>query len=167
MSPRDSGRTAFYEAERLILRMFDNVGVTRSVRVAGAELTLPIEARFATADAVGEYVERVLALAAVRQRFARARVPVTVRARRGHRAAEYRRGPGLPDAEIAIPESREGRWALRELVVLHEIAHHLDDSESAVHGRDFALTVIDLVGLVLGPEAGLVYRVILSDSDVV
>lgn len=100
---------------------------------------------------------------AVRARFPRAVEPVTVRSRRGHAAAEYR--PAR--AEIAIPDSREGRWALRELVVLHEIAHHLDDGPGPAHGRGFVLVLTELVGTVLGPEAGFVYRVIMADAGVV
>ncbi len=69
-------------------------------------------------------------------------------------------------AEIAIPSAADGRWALRELVVLHELAHHLDGTTGPAHGRGFVLTLIELVGLVLGPEAAFVYRVVLSDSGV-
>ncbi|NED63403.1 TIGR04338 family metallohydrolase, partial [Streptomyces sp. SID10244] len=35
------------------------------------------------------------------------------------------------------------------------------------HGREFAVGLTDLVGLVLGPEAGFVYRVVFGDSGVV
>lgn len=162
MSPRDVGRAKLYEAERLVMRMFATAGTSRVVQIAGTELTLPAEVLFSSADAVADYTGRVLAMPAVRARFPRARTPLTVRARRGYRAAEYRPRIG----EIAIPESREGRWALRELVVLHEIAHHLDDGVGPAHGRGFVLTLTELVGTVLGPEAGFVYRVILSDAGV-
>ncbi|MFZ2241198.1 MAG: TIGR04338 family metallohydrolase, partial [Gordonia amarae] len=57
-------------------------------------------------------------------------------------------------------------WALRELVVLHELAHHLDDSGGPAHGPGFVHTLITLVGLVLGPEAEFVYRVVFTDSGV-
>ncbi|MGC5248053.1 TIGR04338 family metallohydrolase [Gordonia sp. DT219] len=160
MTARDSARSRLYEAERLLLRMFERPGSARTVQIAGTELTLPVEALFSSVDSVRDYVERVLAMPAVRQRFVRAEVPVSVRARRGFRAAEYRRETG----EIAIPQSRDGRWALRELVILHELAHHLDDVAGPAHGRGFVLTLTELVGTVLGPEAGFVYRVVLSDS---
>ncbi|WP_168698410.1 TIGR04338 family metallohydrolase [Gordonia paraffinivorans] len=171
MSPRDTGRAKFYEAERLVHRLFDNAPSSRTVQLAGTQITLPAEARFASADAVGDYVRRVLDLPAVRDRFARAAEPVSVRERRGRRAAHYERrapasGDGAVEAEIAIPSSSDGRWALRELVVLHEVAHHLDDSEGPGHGRGFVLTLIELVGLVLGPEVAFVYRVVLADSGI-
>ncbi len=162
MTARDTGRSRLYEAERLVHRMFDRAGSARTVQIAGTELTLPIEALFSSVESVRSYVERVLAMNSVRQRFPRASEPVTVRASGGHRAAEYRRDIG----EIAIPDSREGRWALRELVILHEMAHHLDDGTGSAHGRGFVVTLTDLVGAVLGPEAAFVYRVVLTDSGV-
>ncbi len=171
VSPRDTGRAAFYDAERLVHRLFDNAPSSRTVQLAGAEITLPAEARFASIDAVQDYVRRVLDLPGVRERFPRAAEPVSVRKRRGRRQAHYARrvpvsGGGPVEAEIAIPSDSEGRWALRELVVLHEVAHHLDDTEGPSHGRGFVLTLIELVGLVLGPEAAFVYRVVLADSGI-
>ena len=154
-----------YEAERLIHRMFDNAGPGHTVQLAGTQLTLPAEARFASVEAVRDHVGRVLAMPSVRERFARAARPVDVRERRGHRSAEYLRSESGIE-QIAIPSSADGRWALRELVVLHELAHHLDDSDDAAHGRGFVVCLTDLVGLVLGPEAALVYRVVLGDSGV-
>lgn len=174
------GRARFYAAERLVHHMFDRAGSSRTVQLAGTDLTLPVEARFASVDSVRDHVARVLDMPAVRTRFDRSRLPVLVRERRGHRSAHYEYESGEyesgeygsgecgsgGDPEIAIPSSADGRWALRELVVLHEIAHHLDDPTGPAHGRTFANTLIDLVELVLGPEAGFVYRVVLSDSDV-
>ncbi|UEA60657.1 TIGR04338 family metallohydrolase [Gordonia otitidis] len=155
----DVGRARLYAAEDMALRLFDHGG---TVQLAGAELTLPPEARFASVDSVDDYVRRVLAMPTVAQSWPRASVTVRVRPRRGHRKAHYE-----PDTHvIAVPDSPSGRWALRELVVLHEIAHHLDDSSGAGHGPGFARTLIELVGLVLGPEAGLVYRVIFADGGV-
>lgn len=162
MSTRDSARSRVYEAERLVHRMFDRAGTGRVVELAGTQVTMPPEARFSSAEAVADHVTKVLAMPSVRERFPRAAVPVSVRSRRGHRAAEYHR----LTAEIAIPESTDGRWALRELVVLHELAHHLDDSGGPSHGRGFVICLIDLVDLVLGPEAAFGYRVIFGDSGV-
>ncbi|MEE3851262.1 TIGR04338 family metallohydrolase [Gordonia sp. LSe1-13] len=165
MRPRDVGRARLYAAERLVHRMFDRAGSSRTAQLAGAEITLPSEARFASVDSVRDYVSRVLAMPTVRARFPRTTAPVAVRERRGFTSAEYRTS-SAGEAQIAIPSSADGRWALRELVVLHELAHHLDDSDDPAHGRGFAVTLIDLVGLVMGPEAGLVYRVMFGDSDV-
>ncbi|MCR5977874.1 TIGR04338 family metallohydrolase [Gordonia jinghuaiqii] len=171
MRERDTGRARFYEAEHLVHRLFDTASSSRVVQLAGTELTLPAEARFATIEAIEDYVRRVLDLRGVRASFPGAALPVSVRARRGetsaHYAASVRHSDGVRiGGEIAIPVTGEGRWALRELVVLHELAHHLDGTTGPAHGRGFVLTLVELVGLVLGPEAAFVYRVILADSGV-
>lgn len=161
---RDNERTAVYVAEDMVLRMFkrSSGGV---VEIAGATITLPIEMYFGNLDAAQNYVDRVLALPAVRAAFSHAQYPVTVRARRGVRQAHYQRGPS--SGEIALPAENTGglndSWALRELIVLHELAHHLTPTLVAgkvvvAHGVEFVETLIELVGLVLGPEATFVYR---------
>ncbi|GAB05965.1 TIGR04338 family metallohydrolase [Gordonia amarae] len=165
MSGRDSRRAQVYEAERLVHGIFDRASSSRLVQLAGTTITLPPEARFASVDSVRDHVGRVLGMDSVAEYFGGAGVPVDVVARGGHRSAEYRRRSG-GGHEIAIPDSREGRWALRELVVLHELAHHLDDSGGPAHGPGFVHTLITLVGLVLGPEAEFVYRVVFTDSGV-
>ncbi|EGD55310.1 TIGR04338 family metallohydrolase [Gordonia neofelifaecis] len=157
---RDSDRSRVYEAERLVHRLLDRAGGAHTVQIAGTQLTVPAEARFTGVTDVENYLNRVMSLRPVIGRFDRATTPVAVRPRRGQRAAHYERAT----ATIAVPERTEGRWALRELVVLHELAHHLDDAADPAHGPVFVGTLIDLVDLVLGPEVALVYRVIFADS---
>jgi putative metallohydrolase (TIGR04338 family) len=82
---------------------------------------LPPEARFASAPSVQRYVDDVLAHSTVRARWPAAGV-LTVRPRRGATAEHYERSD--EGAAIAVPD-RRSTWALRELVVLHEIAHRL------------------------------------------
>jgi putative metallohydrolase (TIGR04338 family) len=141
--------------------VFEAPGTT--TRVGGVAVTVPPEARFATVGSVAEHVERVLARPSVRERFPRAVEPVAVRARRGPSSAHYEVGP---PAVIAVPADVDGRWALRELVVLHELAHHLDDTGGPAHGPGFAATLVDLVADVIGPEAGWIYRILFTESDV-
>ena len=158
---RDSGRAALYAAERMAHLVFEAPGT--STRIGGVTVTIPPEARFASVESVADHVDRVLARPTIRERFPRATEPVAVRVRRGPVSAHYESGP---PAVIAVPEDADGRWALRELVVLHELAHHLDDSGGAAHGPGFATTLIDLVADVIGPEAGLIYRVLFTESGV-
>ncbi|MFT4201710.1 TIGR04338 family metallohydrolase [Gordonia sp. (in: high G+C Gram-positive bacteria)] len=159
----DGQRSAVYAAEQMVFGLFDNVGSGRAARVGGANLTLPHEARFASLESIDDYVVKVLALPAVVERFGRAGVPVRVRSRRGAAAATYE--PGPEGGVIAIPAANPGGgWALRELVVLHELAHHLDDSGGPAHGPGFRTTLADLAGLVLGPEVSFCYRVIFGES---
>ncbi len=134
----------------------------------GTSLTLPPEARFSSAETVQRYVDEVLAHPAVRERWPVVS-PLKVRTRRGHTAAHYEcDADGLGEARaaaiIAVPE-RGSSWALRELVVLHEIAHHLvyEVSETAAaHGHEFVVTFCELADAVMGPEAAHVLRVVFA-----
>ena len=65
---------------------------------------------------------------------------------------------------MAVPD-RHTTWALRELVVLHEIAHHLCAAEPA-HGPEFVSTFYDLAEAVMGPEVAHVLRVVYSQEGV-
>ncbi len=67
-------------------------------------------------------------------------------------------------ATIAVPDQRAS-WALRELVVLHEIAHHLSNAEPP-HGPEFVAAFCDLADAVMGPEVGHVLRVVYAKEGV-
>ena len=132
-----------------------------TVEFFGANITLPPEARFASVDSVQRYVDDVLGHPSVRKRWPAAE-PLTVRARRGVTAAHYEYDGNV--ATIAVPE-RETTWALRELVVLHEIAHHLCRTEPA-HGPEFVAAFCELTDAVMGPEVGHVLRVVYAKEGV-
>lgn len=159
---RDSRRSAVYEAESIVRRMIDRADERglRTVEVAGSHVTLPVERRFASIESVQEYVDAVLALDWVRARWERASVRVRVRARAGNAAAHYERD----SATIAVPEHRRNTaWAFRELVILHELAHHLDpqdpdDATEAAHGPAFVDRFLTLAGEIVGPEVAFVLR---------
>lgn len=159
MSPRsrvDSKKSRVYAAEQQVCRLFDSAEShnVRTVQVHGSTLTLPVERKFGSVESVQRYVDAVLALNWVRERYAAATTPVAVRARRGQALAHY---DALPPT-IAIPLRESNRaWALREMVVLHEIAHHLAPN-GVSHGRQFVDCFIELVTEIIGPEAGLVLR---------
>jgi putative metallohydrolase (TIGR04338 family) len=111
---------------------------------------------------VQRYVDEVLAHSAVRARW-HAVGELTVRARRGATAAHYERSDD-DGAAIAVPD-RGSTWALRELVVLHEIAHHLSDAEPP-HGPQFVETFCGLAEAVMGPEVAHVLRVVYAKEGV-
>lgn len=161
---RDTQRAKVYAAELFVRTLFDRAAESgrRGVEFFGTELTLPPEARFGSVAAVGRYVEDVMALSAVRARWPDA-TELTVRARRGATAAHYEKlgAAGV----IAVPDQRGVDWALRELVVLHEIAHHLCDARPA-HGPEFVATFCELAELVMGPELGYVLRVVFAKEGV-
>lgn len=139
---RDSQREKVYQAEYRLRDLFETAEAIGNpqVELDGIRLVLPPEARFASVDSVQHYVDRVIGTPG----------KVRVRERRGQAKAHYQYG------EIAIPVL--DRWALREVVVLHEVAHHL----SLGHGHDgvFVATLTDLLGRVMGPEVALAYRIL-------
>jgi putative metallohydrolase (TIGR04338 family) len=161
---RDWQRARVYAAEEFVRTLFDRAAEhgSASVEFFGAQLTLPPEARFASVPAVQRYADEVLALPAVRQKWPRAG-PLTVRARRAATAAHYenRDGAGI----IAVPDRAAADWAMRELVVLHEIAHHLCDAHPP-HGSQFVATLCTLAELVMGPELGHILRVVYAKEGV-
>ena len=160
---RDAQRARIYAAEEFVRTLFDRAVQhgSASIEFFGAPLTLPPEARFASVPAVRRYVDDVLALPAVREQWPAAG-PLAVRARRAATAAHYET---CGDAGvIAVPDARGG-WALRELVVLHEIAHHLCTTPPA-HGPEFVATLCRLAELVIGPELGYVLRTVYAKEGV-
>lgn len=166
MTARDSQRARVYDAEGLVRRMFDRAderGV-RTVELYGSQITLPIERRFASVESVQSYVDRVMGLNWVRAEWVRAGEPVTVRARAGSAAAHYE----IDGAILAVPlHAGESAWALRELVILHEIAHHLDAAaDTAPHGPEFCSRYLELVDGIIGPEAALILRTTLLNCGV-
>ena len=163
MTPRDTQRAKVYAAEEFVRTLFDRAAEhgNQVVEFFGTQLTLPPEGRFASAPSVRRYVDDVLAHPTVRARWPAAEV-LKVRTRRGATAAHYERSDD--GATIAVPD-RRSTWALRELVVLHEIAHHLCDAEPP-HGPEFVATFCELAEAVMGPEVAHVLRVVYAKGGV-
>ncbi|MFE3290887.1 TIGR04338 family metallohydrolase [Rhodococcus sp. NPDC059234] len=167
MSARDAQRSRVYEAESVVRRIFDraDAGTGRQLELFGSRITLPTERKFASAESVQDYADRVLALNWVRVRWPEAATPLNVRVRAGATAAHYE-----PDsATLAIPvHRRDAAWALRELVVLHEIAHHLEPTgaDLAPHGPEFVERYLTLVEEILGGETAFVLRTTMAENGV-
>jgi putative metallohydrolase (TIGR04338 family) len=163
VTARDTQRAKVYAAEEFVRTLFDRAGErgNRAVEFFGTNLTLPPEARFASVESVQRYVDDVLALRSVRDRWPHA-ARLTARPRRGLTAAHYERDDR--GASIAVPERRSS-WALRELVVLHEVAHHLCDADPP-HGPEFVTTFCELAEAVMGAEVAHVLRVVYAKEGV-
>lgn len=157
---RDAQRQRVYDAEHVLQRFYDTAAQIghRTIVINGITLTLPPEARFASIESIQAYVDRVRALPALAH-HPRAAIPVAVRERQGQSKAHYENH----SATIAIPAHR-GSWALRELVVLHELAHHFAWGNR--HGSRFTAAFLDIVGAVLGPETELALRITYDDHQV-
>lgn len=154
---RDAQRARVYRAEDGWAAQLDAArrGAVLA-RVGGSAVVLPGERRFGTLDAVADYCDRVLALPEVTA-LGGPDTPPRLRLRRGARSAHWE-PPGI----VALPVPRLGEpWALRETVVLHELAHHVGElgELSRGHRAPFPAVVLALVRAVLGEEAALALRV--------
>ena len=162
MTRPDAQRALVYEAEAVLAQLIDRRPDFPVFDAFGSQVVIPDDRKFGDIDSVQRYVDAVLALGWLRRRYAeRARMPVRVRARAGATKAEY----DLVTRTIAVPPHQVGgRWAMRELVVLHELAHHLTPSTD--HGPAFVTALLDLVEQIVGPEAGFLLRSALLDAGV-
>jgi putative metallohydrolase (TIGR04338 family) len=155
---RDMQVSKVYDAERFVREILDSLAKTdvRTFDFYGSSLLVPAERKFGDIDGVQRYVDAVLALNWVKADYARAERPITIRARKGSRFAHYEPWGAI----IAVPPHVSGiSWAMREIVIIHEIAHHLTRS-TQTHGAEFTRTMLHLVTELLGPEVGL----LLTDS---
>lgn len=155
-TPRDQHRSAVYAAEDALAKALDRGG---SVEFFGSTLTLPVERRFADVASIQDYVDRVLSVIGPQL------PPILLRERAGATKAHYEHPRGDRAGVIAIPLMLQGsrRWAARESVVLHEIAHHVTHHDpigrsEAAHGATFCGHLIALHERVIGPESALMLR---------
>ena len=164
---RDSQRQRLYDAEQQVRRQLELAAAgARTVTVGSSTIVLPLEVRFGSMQAVQRYSDAVRATAAFQQRFPHAAAAsLRVRARRGDRHAHYE----APDM-IALHQPEHGSaWALRELVVLHEVAHHAahhDLPPEPAHGAGYAGAFLRVVTDAMGPEAGLLLTSAFADHGV-
>ena len=160
-------RQRVYDAEHQVRRQLELAAAgARTITVAASTLVLPLEVRFGTLDAAQRFTDGVLGTDAFSRAFPRAAdVPLRLRRRRGDRHAHYE-APGT----IAVPAAAGGSsWGLRELVVLHEIAHHAahhDLAPAPAHGPGYAGAVVRLVTDIMGPEVGLLLTTAFADHGV-
>ena len=143
-----------YDAENTLLFMLDNGG---TVQFLGSSLTLPVERRFGDLEG---------ASLSARGPAKTVGSPADSRTA-GARAQGPHEGPLVRDT-IAIPDGiGERGWAMREVVVLHEYAHHVAWHEHAAtgHGRDFQEVYLGLLENAVAPEAALIVRVGFGDGS--
>ena len=141
-----------YEAEKALRFMLDHPGSL--VTAFGSVFTVPTERKFGDLAGVQRYVNLVWE----REAPAGTKAPA-VRERGGNRAAHYEPLTHV----IAVPghEGVKHSWAMRETVVLHELAHALTRTAEDVggHGPEFTQKFVDLVTEYIAPEAGFILSV--------
>lgn len=137
----DRYRAAVYRAEDQWSASLDRGG---PVDFFGSTIDIPAQLRFGRIEEVRTYVEGVCSDIGVE--------PAGVRNRKSGARAHYSGGV------IAIPGNEP--WAMRESVVLHEVAHHVcvSTDANASHDGRFTATMLMLVRIRLGHEAELLLR---------
>lgn len=157
LPPRDRQRARVYRAENAWAARLDAARLGAPLAtVAGSRVLLPGERRLGSLAAAASYARSVLSLPAVREQFGPLPEPV-LRRRRGSAAAHWE-----PPGTIALPVPSHGEpWALRETVLLHELAHHVGHTAGLAsgHGAPYPAVLLALVTAVLGEEAALALRV--------
>lgn len=119
MTTPDPDRVTLYDAENRLIGWIDRGD---PVRLDGTTWIPETDPLFATIEEVADFCAAATARLGV--------PPVTVRARRGATRAEYL------DGEIRVPPlDVGGAWAMRGLVVMHELAHHLAHVAGDVDGH--------------------------------
>lgn len=160
---RDQLRSRVYAAELQVRAAIERAATGGGVDFFGSMLPAPQERRFQSVREVADYLRGVLADPRAMAAFGDVAAP-RVRLRAGEAEAHYE----FDNAVIALPGGSD--WAWRELVVLHELAHHLTALRhpgAASHGPEFAALYCQLVEWQLGGAAGLLLRAAFDGEGIV
>ena len=158
----DIGRTALYAAEGQLCRILDRYPSGESLELFGSKVVLPKEQKFSNLEQYASYVATLLQNEHVQNEFGVFAGP-QFRERRGQAKAEYE----FKTTTIALP--LENVWALREIVILHEVAHYLVHQIHPLaqsHGPEFARTHLRLLEINLGPEVAWLLGIAYTDAGV-
>jgi putative metallohydrolase (TIGR04338 family) len=148
----DRHRSEVYGAEDQVRSLLDRGG---QVDFHGSTFDLPAERRFGDIGSIDRYLT---ALRGQPWGFPLTPPPV-VRAARTDARATWR-APGI----IEVPDRT--RWALRELVILHEYCHHVTyhSGRGALHDRAFCEVHVELVRHALAPAVATLLLAAYSEA---
>lgn len=124
--------------------MADSTGV-RTFESCSSVFEIPQEYKFKNMEDVQHYCDRALVL------VNRANSPVVVRSAHANQSKAHYLSGG-----IYLPNRSTESWAWRELVVLHELAHHISQGDG--HGQNFSGAMVYLVTEMVGAELGFLLR---------
>lgn len=145
---RDSQRQRVYDAEDQFGRILDRQYDYPIIEIAGSKIIVPLERKFGQLANIESYVTQVCKYLGME--------PPKVRERRGQTKAHYEQGT------IAIPLL--DRWAMREMVVLHELAHARTFGEN--HNWRFCQEELSLVERMMGIEASFILKILMMENGV-
>lgn len=145
-----------YNAEFALRDIFSNCTVSRTAVVHGTTVTLPDERRFGALETVQAYADAVIDM--VGHHYGVKPVKV-IEGRKSLRRKAY-----WDWDRIVLPKRDVTSWAWREIVVLHELAHHM--TPGAGHNTEFCAAFVHLLKEIMGPEAGWLMTVLLADNGI-
>ncbi|MCH9816529.1 MAG: TIGR04338 family metallohydrolase [Actinomycetia bacterium] len=137
---RDTQRSRVYAAEDQVRQLTQRGG---TVDFYGSTLSVAPHRTFRDLGQVREYLAQIR-----EQNWGYPKTPpVLVQTHNGARSARW-----VAPNRIRLPKGQS--WAMTELVVLHEYAHHCvwHTHREADHGRRFQTVLCELTGQAIGPE---------------
>jgi len=149
-----------YRSEDLLCQIIDQQHVHPQLLIGNSMVLVPNDRKFQTVANIQSYVNKVTDQQGVK---AVTVVPKLHRGKGRQLWAHYDPSAG----EIHIPMRAKGKWAQREVVVLHELAHHLTWREPVGHGPKFAGKLLELIEEYIGLEAHFILRILYADNGVV
>jgi putative metallohydrolase (TIGR04338 family) len=153
----DPDQLAVYAAEADFRALLDSAEKYENwdYEFYGYKMQLPRERKFADLESIQRYLDMVMELPQVKARWSR-ETP-KVRPRSNGAFAHYEPATN----QIAICVMRGERGAMRELLVLHELAHALERDK---HGPRWRGALIFLVQECVGHEAAMVLGAFLDQE---
>jgi putative metallohydrolase (TIGR04338 family) len=144
---------ALYRAEHMVWDLLDSQYDCPTTTIYGSTITVPLERRWADLQSLQAYVSRLS--------------PTTrVRTRQGADQAHY--DPTNDTIAVCTRRTEADRtpWSLRQLVVLHEVAHALTRYDPDAHGPAFVSAFLSLVLQEMGPEAHFLLAAMFYENGV-
>jgi putative metallohydrolase (TIGR04338 family) len=145
--------TALYRAESMVRNILASQYDCPTTTIYGSTITVPLERCWADLTSLAQYVQSL-------------DPTITVRSRRGSASAHYE--PATHTIAVPVRRGATDRtpWAMRQLVVLHELAHARTRYDQDAHGPAFAQAFLDLVLQEMGPEAHFLLQAMFHENGV-
>lgn len=177
--PADRQRQRVYDAEQRVCDQLDFAARGASAAVVyGSTVTVSGDLRFGSLETAQAWLDHLRGRRWFADRWpAAAAAPLALRPRRGQRGAHYEPHRSGGAIAVPVPAGTTG-WAMREIVLAHELAHHVVASDHGgagrggpagalePHGAVFTAVMLELVGEVLGPETRLLLSAAYHDGAV-
>jgi hypothetical protein len=148
---RDPDKEAAYTAEQQVRELMDMAVEVEdwTFDFHGYTMQLPQERKFASLESIRSYVNAVCNLSQVRARFPGRGTP-KVAEHDYIDIASYTHH----DETINIRTHKDSKWQQRELIVLHELAHHMAKGDG--HGPEWRGAFVFLIDECMGRQMAMV-----------